>query len=31
VVAASAAHEAAISAVTTVDQLAALVLEWPEL
>jgi hypothetical protein len=30
VVAASAAHEAAISAVTTVDQLAALVLEWPE-
>jgi len=31
VVAASATHEAAISAVTTVDQLAALVLEWPEL
>jgi len=31
VVAASAAHEAAISAVTTVDQLAALVLKWPEL
>ena len=31
VVAASAAHEAAISAVTTVDQLAALVLDWPEL
>jgi len=31
VVAASAAHEAAISAVTTVDELAALVLEWPEL
>jgi len=31
VVAASAAHEAAISAVTTVDQLAALVLGWPEL